>query len=317
MYALNRCAAFITMFSVLVIFGVQTGRCDEPKPGSREAMTRNSIGMKLTYIPAGEFTMGTPDHLPSRNKGEDEHRVTIVKPFDLGIFEVTRGEFRQFVLETKYLTDLEKPQSDSDRIIFRTGYRADEKRTIHDQIYDWRYTGFDQSDDHPVVNVTAADARAFCDWLSKRDGNNYRLPTESEWEYACRAGSTTIYSSGDDPTDLVKYGNVQDASWVNAKIDWFGTGSKYLTNSFKGDDGFVFTSPVGRFRPNVFGLFDVHGNVYEMCRVEASDDSLEGVQIRGGAWSWSPEAYCRLGNRYKWGEGRPFFNVGFRVVRER
>lgn len=308
MFVLNRYAAFVTVFSFIVEFGVQAGRGDEsssePPPGKSEAVIRNSIGMKLTYIPAGEFTMGTP-------KGEGEQHVVLARPFYLGIFEVTRGEFRQFVLETKYLTYAEEPwDSRKDAIRLGKGYRADMRGTAIGMIYDWRYTGFDQTDEHPVVNVTAADARAFCDWLSRREGSTYRLPTESEWEYACRAGSKAAYSFGDDPTELFKHGNVMDASW--ARSGWT------MSGKIEGDDGFVFTAPVGRFRPNAFGLFDMHGNVFEMCHVDVKlDQDVQELQLRGGAWYLAAERYCRSGNRFKWAEGIPFSNVGFRVVRER
>jgi hypothetical protein len=108
------------------------------------------------------------------------------------------------------------------------------------------------ADEHPVVNVSGNDAAAFCQWLSKKDGKTYRLPTEAEWEYACRAGTTTRYYSGDDPETLAKVANVADAT-IRAKFpEWTWTS--------KASDGYAFTAPVGQFRPNAFGLNDMHGN---------------------------------------------------------
>ncbi len=108
-----------------------------------------------------------------------------------------------------------------------------------------------------MVNVSWNDAVAFCKWLSRKEGKTYRLPTEAEWEYACRAGTTTRYYSGDDPETLAKVANVADAT-VKAKFpDWKWT--------IKASDGYVFTAPVGQFKPNAFGLYDMHGNVWQWC----------------------------------------------------
>ena len=123
--------------------------------------------------------------------------------------------------------------------------------------YSWRNTGFEQTDEHPVVNVSWNDAVAFCKWLSKKEGKTYRLPTEAEWEYACRAGTTTRYYSGDDPETLAKVGNVADAALKAKFPDW-----KY---TIKASDGYVFTAPVGKFKPNAFGLYDMHGNAWQWC----------------------------------------------------
>ena len=108
-----------------------------------------------------------------------------------------------------------------------------------------------------MVNVSWNDAVAFCKWLSKKEGKTYRLPTEAEWEYACRAGTTTRYYSGDDPETLAKVGNVADAALKAKFPDW-----KY---TIKANDGYVFTAPVGKFKPNAFGLYDMHGNAWQWC----------------------------------------------------
>ena len=106
-----------------------------------------------------------------------------------------------------------------------------------------------------MVGVSWTDAAEFCRWLSRKEHGEYRLPTEAEWEYACRAGTTTRYHNGDDPEALVQVANVADAT---AK----GRFPTYYVNA---TDGFVFTAPVGLFRPNAFGLYDMHGNASQWC----------------------------------------------------
>jgi formylglycine-generating enzyme required for sulfatase activity len=230
----------------------------------------NSIGMKLVRIPPGEFKMGSGESAEAtaaffnKTYGEDllsagffkgehpQHRVRITKPFYLGTYHVTRGQFRQFVKDSGYKTEAEKAHNPG-----AWGWDPDKKEFSFNEKYSWRNTGFDQTDEHPVVNVSWNDAVAFCKWLSKKENKTYRLPTEAEWEYACRAGTTTRYYSGDDPETLAKVANVADAAF-KAKYP----GEKY---TIKASDGYVFASPVGSFKPNAFGLYDMHGNAWQWC----------------------------------------------------
>ena len=177
-----------------------------------------------------------------------QHHVYITKPFYLGIYTVSRGQFRQFVKDTGYKTDAEKREKPGPDL----KYEGD----IYNPHCSWRNPGFKQTDEHPVVNVDWDDAAAFCKWLSKKESKTYRLPTEAEWEYACRAGTTTRYYSGDDPESLAKVGNVADAAF---KAEY-----PYMA-AIKASDAYVYTAPVGSFKPNAFGLYDMHGNVFQMC----------------------------------------------------
>jgi formylglycine-generating enzyme required for sulfatase activity len=164
----------------------------------------------------------------------------------MAIHEVTVGQFRQFIQETGHKMKAQSAAAGrlTDKAEFAGGT--------------WVKPGFPQSDSHPVVSVSWEDAVAFCRWLSKKEGREYRLPTEAEWEYACRAGTTTRYHNGDDPESLVKVANVLDVTAKSKYPSW--------TSALSASDGYAHTSPVGSFQPNAFGLHDMHGNVWEWCQ---------------------------------------------------
>ncbi|MCP4815077.1 MAG: formylglycine-generating enzyme family protein, partial [Planctomycetaceae bacterium] len=184
--------------------------------------------------------------------------------------------------------------------------------------YNWRNYGIPQTERYPVCNVSWNDAVAFCDWLSRTEGVEYRLPTEAEWEYACRAGTSTMYYHGNDPKGLAAVGNVADRSHEKIFPD---------PTNLLADDGFVTTSPVGRFRANDFGLYDMHGNVWEWCSdwyssdyyLSSSKNDPTGPSMgsygvgRGGAWNYPPDG-CRSANR-NWDQPASRWHAkGFRVV---
>jgi formylglycine-generating enzyme len=289
----------------------------------------NAIGMKMVLIPAGELAMGSresAEELAKAYKGygapaaEDfkdeypQHQVRITKPFYLATCEVTVGQFRQFVKETGYKTDCEKGT------VYNGAFAwiPEKKRFELGEAYSWRNASFPQTDDHPVVNVSWDDAAAFCKWLSGKDGKTYRLPTEAEWEYACRAGTTTRYSCGDDPEKLAAVGNVADAS-AKGRIPNDEV-------AIRAKDDYLFTAPVGKFKPNAFGLYDMHGNVWEWCQ-DWYDDYAAGQAIdpsgpasgsdrvcRGGSWfhgAWG----CRSAARAHVPPAQAQSYLGFRVAR--
>jgi formylglycine-generating enzyme len=212
-----------------------------------------SIGIKLVKIPAGEFWMGELDDGDNVPKDAlPRHRVRITKPFCLGVYEVTVAQFRKFVEDTGFKTEAETQDQAIWPRTLPDGTQTTKPAT-------WRDPGFEQADDHPVTSVSWNDAMAFCKWLSKKESREYRLPTEAEWEYACRAGSTTRYGSGETPETLEKTANTFDKSVRTAKVH------QYATDINPWDDGFVFTAPVGHFRPNAWGVYDMLGNVGEWC----------------------------------------------------
>jgi formylglycine-generating enzyme required for sulfatase activity len=241
----------------------------------------STIGMKLVLVPAGEFLMGSPDSDKYASADEKPpHRVRITRPFYLGMYEVTQGQYRAVTSENP--------------------------------------SGFKGSDDLPVESISWNDAMAFCNTLSLREGlkpyyhagagtvsggEGYRLPTEAEWEYACRAGSTTRFGFGDNPARLGEYG-------------WFDRNSGSQTH------------PVGQKRPNAFGLHDMHGNVWEWCW-DPYDENYYGQSpgadppgpsqaasrvIRGGSWINNPP-HVRSAFRLSAPPGHRNIDVGFRLAR--
>lgn len=288
--------------------------------GTAESPLVDRAGITLVHIPAGSFVMGSPATEPGRRADEPQRKVRITRDFYIGCFEVTRGQFAEFVRQSKYRTDAERG--------IRGGYGFDDatkKLSGPDKKYSWQFTGFAQTDDHPVVNVSWNDAQAFCRWLGTTENAVYRLPTEAEWEYACRAGTTTPYSNGADRERLVDVGNIVDADARTLFPD---------RQTIQSSDGFIFTAPVGRFAPNGFGLHDMHGNVWEWCAdwhaapaaPEKNDGPGEVVDpqgpatgrdrvIHGGDWyhDWS---FARSAQRFPIYPGLYRRHGGFRVVRE-
>ena len=278
----------------------------------------NSLGMTLRLIPAGEVELGSPPHETGRKENETLHRVKITKPFFIGAHEVTRGQFAQFVKTENYLTEGERDGAG--------GYGFDETTLAPEQYpdpkYGWRNLGFTQSDAHPVANVSWNDAQEFCRKLSAKEGRKYRLPTEAEWEYACRAGEQTPYQNGENPEGLAAIGNVADAAYKTRTNDT-------ATKSIAANDGYAFTAPVGRYKPNAFGLYDMTGNVWEWCgdwygktyyeESPAADPTGPTAGsyrvLRGGGWIFPP-GECRSARRqYHVPTGRNYA-LGFRVVME-
>ncbi|MEQ1827668.1 MAG: formylglycine-generating enzyme family protein [Pirellula sp.] len=305
----------------------------------------NSIGMKLVRVPAGEFLMGSDETPAQLARGfevylnqKDEygidrldirdnqpvHRVRITRSFYLGQHEVTVGQFRQFLALSGYV-----PESIRDAT---GGYGFDPDRPAEGDSfagrnpkYSWQNPGFPQTDQHPVTNVTFEDAMELCKWLSANEGVPYRLPTEAEWEYSCRAGTRTRFCNGDDPNGLAKVGNTFD---LDCMTNWkkFPDWRPFVLQA---NDGFAFTSPVGSLAPNAFGIYDMHGNVWEWCSDFHADDYYSkspvddpkgpetgSVRIRrGGSWhTWS--LYATASYRNWNSETTRYTLMGIRLVRE-
>jgi formylglycine-generating enzyme required for sulfatase activity len=235
----------------------------------------NSLGMKLSLIPPGEFLMGAPDDDPDAQPQEKpQHKVRLTKPFFIGMTEVTVGQFRQFVEATKYATQAESDGQGA----FDIDPKVRRPNSVWTKMVDADIT---PSDEYPVRCVSWEDARQFCEWLSKTEGHTYRLPTDAEWEFACRAGTTTRYSFGND--------------FDESKTTRAGGSPLRL---------------VAQYPANPFGLFDMHGNLNEICwdsghtfTADPVTDPLGSIElntpavVRGGAISSNP-ARLRSSQRY-------------------
>jgi formylglycine-generating enzyme required for sulfatase activity len=277
-----------------------------------EAVRTNSLGMEMVRVLPGEFLMGSSTEeaervaalmkekkitswYPDSPASEAPPRRTrITKALYLARHETTVGQFRAFVEATGYRTEAEKDGKGADG-------KVNGKWTTRPE-FNWRDMGYARTDDFPVVNVTWADAAAFCAWLSRKEGRAYRLPTEAEWEYACRAGASTRFHWGDDESVRNEY------AWTGA-------------NSGGGPH------PVGKLKPNAWGFHDMLGNVYEYCSdyfVVKPYDPAQAVDPKGPAegkervvrsvsWGTNP-MHARCAFRGGAGPGHRNMRDGFRVA---
>jgi formylglycine-generating enzyme required for sulfatase activity/serine/threonine protein kinase len=214
-----------------------------------KVFTSPTLGAKFVLIPAGTFTMGSPQSEPGRDNDETQHRVTISSAYYLQTTEVTQGQW---------------------------------KKVMGSNPSKFKNCG----DDCPVEQVSWSDVQVFIRKLNSQEGTDkYRLPTEAEWEYACRAGTTTAYSFGDNESDLGDYG-------------WYHGNSGNRTH------------PVGQKRPNPWGLYDVHGNVWEWTQTEEGSRRV----FRGGSWPYNA-GHCHSAFRYVSVPGVRFNTLGFRLLR--
>lgn len=290
------------------------------KPGevfSDRFVDTGGTGPQMVVIPTGSFMMGSPDGERGHQADESPmHQVTIDRGFAMARTEITVAQFRDFVRATGYVTD-------SQRLGGSSVYdgSSGSMRNERDATWEDDYAGRPASDDMPVVNISWNDAHAYAQWLAKRTGKPYRLPSEAEFEYALRAGTTTRFWWGDGrPTRVVEN--------VTGGRDRSPRGRRW-SNSFSGyRDGYWGPAPVMSFQPNPFGLYDMDGNVSEWVEdcwhdnyTRAPKDGSAWVNpgcqdrvVRGGSWGSAPDqvrsAY-RLGAEADIRSGR----VGFRVVR--
>lgn len=274
----------------------------EPPKSSPRART-NTVGMRMVRIEPGRFRAGTnPEELDQLRKlfpnapqdafaREDPRDAEIDRPFLVADREVSVGQFRTFVTETGHVTEAEK--SGGSHTFDGKRFRLDPART-------WRSPGLPQGDDHPVVCVSQDDARQFAQWLSKREGRRYQLPTEVEWEYAARAGGPGLFGESSDPESLAAVANVADASYRKEHP---------TADCLTADDGFAQTAPIGSYRANAWGLYDMLGNVAEWCIAVGGDTQ----PYRGGSWLQSPRQ-CRPASRASGPANRRLNYLGFRLI---
>lgn len=270
---------------------------------------------RMVVIPAGEFSMGSPASEAGRDTDEGPvHRVSIGQPFALGRNEVTVAQFRRFVDEAGY-------KSEAERNVGGQGCRAFDKSGKWDwqSGRSWRDPGFAQSDAQPVVCISWNDARAYVEWLSRKTEKRYRLPAEAEWEYAARAGTTTARYWGENADEACAYANVADQTTHEGR-SW--------SNKHNCNDGHWFPAPVGSYKPNRFGLYDMLGNVWEWTE-DCGNGSYTGAPSDGSAWltgncsqrvdrggSWNNfPRVVRSALRLRLTSDDRSFDLGFRVAR--
>ena len=277
-----------------------------------ETLPNTKVTFEMVPIQGGDFMMGSPESEPGRDTDEGpQHKVTL-KPFYMAVKEVTWDEFDEFGfsqdLRRKRRLGLTGPKDAGDAVSRPTPPYADES---------WGWG----KEAQPVIGITQHAAAKYCEWLSARTGKKYRLPTEAEWEYAARAGTTTAYSFGDDPAALPEYA-------------WFEANSQEQPHVG------------GQKKPNPWGLHDMHGNAAEWtadlyaadfyaksATVSPFNDPGEELYphvVRGGSWDDGParlRSAARLSSEEAWSRRDPqnpksvwwhtdATFVGFRVVAE-
>ena len=268
---------------------------------SRSIDLGDGVSLELVLVPAGQFVMGDAE-------GHDDERplrpVKIEKPFWIGRFEVTNEQYRRF-----------DPSHDS-------RYEHKGSWSFSEHHLGWPLNGPKQ----PVVRVSQQEAEGFCRWLSAKTGEQVELPSEAQWEYACRAGTAAATSFGDLDTDFSAFANMADAGVKQLAYDTDGRYTADLVpRDDRFDDGSLVTADVGNYRPNAWGIHDMHGNVWEWTRsayrpypyrpddVHNAPNAAERLVVRGGSWYDCPKR-CTSGFRLSY---RPYFriyNVGFRVT---
>lgn len=283
-----------------------------PREGEKphSCTSPDGVGPEMLLIEAGRFMMGSPNDEPRRSEAEGPlHEVTIQHPFAIGRCEVTVAQFGRFVEETGYRTDAER--GGGCRVWNEVATEEGPRSSAH-----WRSPGFAQTGEHPVVCVSWRDARAYTNWLSARTGAQYRLPSEAEWEYAVRAGTTTPFSIGDCiTTDQANY---------NGTFDYNDCGG--------GEGAFREATVVaGSLKANPWGLREVHGNAMEWGQdclhggyqgaptgggpwLESGGGDCAWRVVRGGGFGYPPKSN-RSASREWYPAGNAFNDLGFRVAR--
>jgi sulfatase modifying factor 1 len=255
----------------------------------------NDEAVEMVMVKSGSFFQGSPNSELGREDDELQHKVTLTKDFWIAKTPVTVGQFRRFVFETKYETEAETGKSGGFGLV---GEKIEQSPELN-----WRNPGYPVTDQHPVSIITLADTIAFNEWLSKKSGQVIQLPSEAQWEFACRGGTETRFYSVDSEADL-------------DTIAWYKKNAKT-------------PMPVAQKNANSLGLFDMCGNVYQWCGDiygpyapdestdpqirKAIDNQPQRVVLRGGSFS-RDATRCRSAERYRADKGTRNIEIGFRVI---
>jgi formylglycine-generating enzyme len=270
---------------------------------------------EMVVLPTGIFSMGSTQAVRKwylKNGGTERfssrelprHIVKINGSIAIAKYEITRAQYKIFMNTTKRTQ--------------KTGCYVYTNKWQFDSDKNWHDPGFPQAENDPVVCVSWKDAKAYAEWLSDRTGMTYRLPSEAEWEYAARGGSTSMRYWGNDANNVLscKFANVRD-------------NKNFKTKTFSCADEYPYTSPVGSFHANNFGLYDMLGNVWEWVEdcfnqnyIGAPSDGLPWIHgdcrsrvLRGAGWAYAPRN-LRAARRGKDQASKRSGGIGFRVLKE-
>ncbi|MCP4050200.1 MAG: formylglycine-generating enzyme family protein [bacterium] len=315
----------INLFLIMILVLVSCGENPKDKSKTKQPVERkykekisNSIGMDLVYIKPGTFLMG-PDYKMDYIMREDEHphKVTLTKGFYMQTTETTVGQWRKFIKETGYKTHAEQVGFG-----WYLSGRFDYKKYNEDLELKKKFWNHVNKDEYPVTMITWVDCKVFLKWLSSKENESYRLPTEAEWEYACRANLKSHYPHGNLSQNWEEN---YKRDIINPELD------KYAWYSLNSEEK---THPVALKKPNIWGLYDMVGNVSEYCQDTFTrrypnkhvTDPLfyrkwttiltnnKNKVTRGGSW-YEPEQIVTSSSR----DGRLLYNcentTGFRVVK--
>ena len=270
--------AFIAWLAFPLVAARTLADSSPAAPADHQPFTQTIRGSDVSFemvpIPRGEFLLGSPDGEPGRDAGEGPQVKVKVEPFFMGKFEVTQAEYDLFLERPRTLESVGLPEIPQDKMADAVTYPT----PLYELELGPQLARMGRGGRFPVVFVSYYAARQYTKWLSKKTGRFYRLPTEAEWEYACRAGTTTAYSFGDDPKQLSEYG-------------W------YYDNSELKDREPAYRE-VGRKKPNPWGLYDMHGNVAEIVIGQYDKTlytNLEAAPVRAeDAVVWPVKEYPRI-----------------------
>jgi formylglycine-generating enzyme required for sulfatase activity len=291
----------------LLLLGASTGLQAADTPHTSGTAFRDCESCpEMVVVPAGGFVMGAPGETGSVV-------IQLQHPFALGRNEVTRSEYARFIADSGH-----EPRPGCrnwDPVLAR--FNDDAQRSWQNPA-----TPVVPLDEHPVTCVSFTDARAYADWLARKTGERYRLPSEAEWEYAARGGTTTGYPWGDAPEDGCESANTYDVTSDGAyRLGWPHSGCR---------DGYADLAPVGQLQPNSFNLHDMIGNVREWVQ-DCATGSFIGRPRDGRAWEWlggckqrmqrggswlTPPDASRSAYRVAAPEGEHSDDTGFRIARD-